>query len=260
MLSRMRTILGVDIGGTGIKGALVEFPGANLLGDPYHLPTPQLATPANVAKTIAKIAQHFQYKGPAGAGFPGVICSGVVGTATHLSSSWLGKNAEKIFKKGTRLPFAVINDADAAGMAEMRHGAGKKEVGTVVMITLGTGIGSALFVQGILVPNTELGHVTLRGRDAEKMASAKARTDHNWGWKKWARKVREYLQQVDRLINPGLIIVGGGVSKRSEKWLPRASEGVRARVVPAKLHNEAGIVGAAMAAEARFFGRSKKRG
>ena len=260
MLLRMRTILGVDIGGTGIKGALVEFPGANLLGDPYHLPTPQLATPANVAKTIAKIAQHFQYKGPSGAGFPGVICSGVVGTATHLSSSWLGKNAEKIFKKGTRLPFAVINDADAAGMAEMRHGAGKKEVGTVVMITLGTGIGSALFVQGILVPNTELGHVTLRGRDAEKMASAKARTDHNWGWKKWARKVREYLQQVDRLINPDLIIVGGGVSKRSEKWLPRASEGVRARVVPAKLHNEAGIVGAAMAAEARFFGRPKKRG
>ena len=166
----------------------------------------------------------------------------------NLSPSWVGKNAEKHFRQSTRLPFAVINDADAAGLAEMHCGAGRKQKGTVVMITLGTGIGSAIFIGGVLVSNTELGHLTLRGRDAESLASAKAREANDWSWKKWSKRVREYLQLVDRLINPDLIIVGGGVSKRAEKWLPRASRGVEAKVVPAKLHNEAGIVGAAMAA------------
>jgi len=259
MILLMRKILGVDIGGTGVKGALVEFPGAHLIGDPLHLPTPQPATPASMAKTITKIVQHFQHKGPVGVGFPGIIRGGVVGSATHLASSWVGKNAEKLFKQKTRRPFAIVNDADAAGLAEMHHGAGKKVGGTVVLITLGTGIGSALFLDGVLLANTELGHLTLQGRDAEELASAKARSDHNWGWKKWARKVREYLQHVDRLINPDLIIVGGGVSKRAEKWLPRASEGVRAKVVSAKLHNEAGIVGAAMVADAKFFSPKRRR-
>ena len=165
----------------------------------------------------------------------------------NLSSQWVGKNPEKIFKKATRQPCVVINDADAAGLAELHYGAGKKDKGVVVMITLGTER-SALFYQGVLIPNIELGHLTLEGKDAEESASAKAREVHEWSWKKWSRKVREYLQQVDRLINPDLIIVGGGVSKRAEKWLPRAAKGVRAKVVPAKLHNEAGIVGAAMAA------------
>ncbi len=173
---------------------------------------------------------------------------GVVGTAVNLSPSWVGKNAEKIFKQATGLPFRVLNDADAAGLAEVRYGAGKKEKGTVVLITLGTGIGSAIFFRGVLIPNTELGHLPLHGKDAEKTASARAREKHDWGWKKWSKRVREYLHLVEKLMNPDLIIVGGGVSRRSEKWLPRASEGIRAKVVPAKLYNEAGIVGAAMAA------------
>ena len=141
----------------------------------------------------------------------------MVETAVNLSPQWVGKNPEKIFQKITRQKFIVINDADAAGLAEVHHGAGKKATGVFVRIPLGQGIGSSLFYQGVLIPNTELGHLTLGGKDAEKSASAKAREVHEWSWKKWSRKVREYLQQVDRLINPDLIIVGGGVSKRSEK-------------------------------------------
>ena len=240
-------VLGIDIGGTGIKGAPVELPLGEILAEHLHLPTPQPATPGAVTAAIKKMIQHFQFSGPVGAGFPGVMRKGVVETAVNLSPSWVGKNAEKIFKQATKLSFSVINDADAAGLAEMTYGAGKKERGTVVMITLGTGIGSAVFVGGVLVPNTEFGHLTMRGKDAETIASAKAREVNDWSWKKWSKRVREYLHLVDRLINPDLMIVGGGVSQRAEKWLPRASKGVKAKVVPAKLHNEAGIVGAAMA-------------
>ena len=239
--------LGIDIGGTGIKGATVEVFSGEILAEHLHLPTPQPASPGAITAAIQKMIRHFRFVGPVGVGFPGVIRQGVVATAVNLSSRWVGKNAEKTFKKATGLSFSVINDADAAGLAEMHHGAGKKEKGTVVLITLGTGIGSAVFIQGLLVPNTELGHLPLHGRDAEKTASAKAREKHDWGWKKWGKRVREYLQLVEKLINPDLIIVGGGVSRRAEKWLPHASKGVRARVVPAKLYNEAGIVGAAMA-------------
>ena len=242
------TILGIDIGGTGVKGGIVEFPAGTLQGDPTHIPTPHPASPVALSRAVKRLVDQLQWKGPIGAGFPGPIRDGIVETAVNLSPQWVGKDPAKVFQKATRQKFIVINDADAAGLAEVHHGAGKKEKGVVVMITLGTGIGSALFYRGDLIPNTELGHLTLRGKDAEKSASAKAREDHGWSWKKWSRRVREYLQQVDRLINPDLIIVGGGVSKRAEKWLPRASQGVRAKVVAAKLHNEAGIVGAAMAA------------
>ena len=241
-------VLGMDIGGSGIKGAPVELPSGEIMAEHLHLPTPQPATLGAVTAAIKKMILHFQFSGPVGAGFPGVMRQGVVETAVNLSPSWVGKNAEKLFKQATRLPFTVINDADAAGLAEIHHGAGRKQKGTVVMITLGTGIGSAIFIGRVLVPNTEFGHLTLRGKDAERMASAKAREVNDWSWKKWSKRVREYLQLIDRLINPDLIIVGGGVSQRAEKWLPRASKGVKAKVVPAKLHNEAGIVGAAMAA------------
>jgi len=240
-------VLGIDIGGTGIKGALVDIPSGELLTDHIHLPTPQPATPAAVTRSVQKMVRHFQFAGPVGVGFPGVIREGVVGTATNLSPGWIGKNAKQIFRKAMKLPFFVINDADAAGLAEIRYGAGKKVKGTVVLITLGTGIGSAVFFRGVLIPNTELGHLPLHGKDAEKTASAKAREKYDWGWKKWSKRVREYLHLVETLINPDLIIVGGGVSRRSEKWLPRASQGIRAKVVPAKLYNEAGIVGAALA-------------
>jgi len=222
-------VLGIDIGGSGIKGAPVELPSGEFLA------------------ATKKLIRHFRFSGPVGVGFPGVVRQGVVETAVNLSPGWVGRNAEKLFRQANQLPFTVINDADAAGLAEMAHGAGKKDKGTVVMITLGTGIGSAVFTRGLLVPNTEFGHLTLRGQDAETIASARAREANDWSWKKWGKRVREYLQLVDRLINPDLIIVGGGVSQRAEKWLPRASRGVKAKVVPAKLHNEAGIVGAAMA-------------
>lgn len=244
-------VLGIDIGGTGIKGAPVEFPSGHMLAEHLHLPTPQPATPRAVTVVIQRMIRHFQFAGPVGVGFPGVIRNGVVGTAANLSSDWVGENADQIFKRATRLPFRVINDADAAGLAEVRYGAGKKEKGTVVLITLGTGIGSAVFTRGVLIPNTELGHLPLHGKDAEKTASAKAREKHDWSWKKWSKRVREYLLLVESLINPDLMIVGGGVSRRSEKWLPYASKGLRTKVVPAKLYNEAGIVGAAMAAESR---------
>jgi len=240
-------VLGIDIGGTGIKGALVDLPSGEILTDHLHWPTPQPATPGSVSAVIKKMIGHFQFNGPVGVGFPGVIRRGVVGSATNLSPVWIGKNAEKLFKKSARLPFVVINDADAAGIAEMSYGAGQKEKGTVVLITLGTGIGSAVFRGGSLVPNTELGHLPLHGRDAEKIASAKAREKHDWSWKKWSKRVREYLRMVERLMSPDLIIVGGGVSRRAEKWLPRATQGIQTKVVPAKLYNEAGIVGAAMA-------------
>ena len=187
-------ILGIDIGGTGIKGAPVELPSGEILAEHLHLPTPQPATPRAVSAVIQKMVRHFQFTGRVGVGFPGVIRQGVVGTAVNLSPSWVGKNAEKIFKKAVKLQVSVINDADAAGLAEVHHGAGKKEKGTVVLITLGTGIGSAVFIGGELVPNTELGHLPLHGRDAEKTASAKAREKHDWGWKKWSKRVREYLQ------------------------------------------------------------------
>lgn len=244
----MMMILGIDIGGTGVKGGLVQLPQGVLKGDPVHVPTPHPATPAALTRAVKKLMGHLQWKGAVGVGFPGPIRGGIVETAVNLSPQWVGKNPARIFQKATGQKFVVINDADAAGLAEVHHGAGKKEKEVIVMITLGTGIGSALFHRGELIPNTELGHLTIRGKDAEKSASAKAREENDWSWKKWSRKVREYLRQVDRLLNPDLIIVGGGVSKRAEKWLPRASQGVRAKVVPAKLHNEAGIVGAAMAA------------
>ena len=240
-------VLGIDIGGTGIKGALVYMPSGEILTDHLHLQTPHPATPGAVSAVLRKMVLHFQFNGPVGVGFPGVIRRGVVGTAVNLSPSWVGKNAEKLFHKATRLSCSVINDADAAGLAEIRYGAGKKEKGTVVLITLGTGIGSAVFFHGELIPNTELGHLPLHGKDAEKTASAKAREKHNWSWKKWSKKVRAYLLLVEKLINPDLIIVGGGVSRRAEKWLPRASQGIQTKVVPAKFYNEAGIVGAAMA-------------
>lgn len=252
----MIKVLGIDIGGTGIKAAPVEFPKGSLLQDPLHLPTPFPATPAAVARVVRRMADHFQHQGLIGVGFPGVVRKGMVETASNMSALWIKKDAGKLLRKATRQRVVVINDADAAGLAEIHHGAGKGARGTVVMITLGTGIGSALFLRGVLIPNTELGHLSLDGKDAEKVASGKAREEHEWSWKKWSRRVRQYLQLVDRLLNPELIIVGGGVSKRAEKWLPRASKGVKAKVVPAKLHNEAGIVGAAMAAHSQHVGVS----
>ena len=241
----MAQVLGIDIGGTGIKAAPVDVATGKLTAERRKLDTPQPAKPDAVAGVVRELVTAFAWAGPMGATFPGVVTSGTVRTAANLDPDWIGVDASQLFGKATGQPVSVINDADAAGIAEMKFGAGAGEPGTVLMLTLGTGIGSALFIDGVLVPNTEFGHIEIRGKDAEKRASEHAREEHDLSWGKWAGRVDEYLEQMERLLSPGLIIIGGGISKRSGKFLPLLSD-LRARVVPAGMLNDAGIVGAAM--------------
>ncbi|MCU1388453.1 MAG: polyphosphate glucokinase, partial [Ilumatobacteraceae bacterium] len=238
--------LGIDIGGTGIKGAPVDVRGGKLLAERFRIDTPQPATPEAVADTVGEIAKHFDWKGPIGATMPGVVKNGVILTAANIDKSWIGTDAATLFAKATGCsPVMVLNDADAAGIAEMQFGAGKGRKGVVVMVTLGTGIGFALFHDGVLMPNTELGHLEMNGKDAEDQASARVRDENDESWKKWAKKVDEYLDHVDALLWPDLIIIGGGVSKKADKFFPHLT--TRAELVAAKFENEAGIVGAALA-------------
>jgi polyphosphate glucokinase len=243
----MAHVLGIDIGGTGIKAAPVDTDTGELMADRQKLATPQPATPDAVEQIVRDLVKDFNWTGPAGLTFPGVVTSGVIQTAANVDSSWIGLDAVKTFGGSTQLQVTVINDADAAGVAEMRFGAGKGVTGTVLLLTLGTGIGSALFIDGILVPNTEFGHIQIRGKDAEKRASEHAREEHDLSWGTWAGRVDEYLEHMEALLSPDLIIIGGGVSRKSDKFLPLL-KGLRAKVVPATLQNDAGIVGAALAA------------
>jgi polyphosphate glucokinase len=244
--------LGVDIGGTGIKGAPVDLIEGTLLGDRFRLDTPRPATPDAVAETVGRVARHFGWAGRTGVTFPGVIVHGVVHTAVNMDSGWVGISADDAFRPelgpGAAAP-VVLNDADAAGLAEVTHGAGRGQEGVVLMLTFGTGIGSALFIDGRLVPNTELGHIEVRGKDAEHRASAKVKEDRGLSWKQWSARVQEYLDYVEALFSPDLVIIGGGVSKRPEKFLPRLK--LNARIVPAEMANNAGIIGAALAAAPR---------
>jgi polyphosphate glucokinase len=240
-------VLGIDIGGTGIKAAPVDVATGKLLDERKKLATPQPATPKAVADKVRELAGSFGWTGVTGATFPGVVTGGTVRTAANVDHAWIGTDAADVFGKVLGSEVTVLNDADAAGIAEMTFGAGKGERGTVLMLTFGTGIGSALFTGGLLVPNTEFGHIEIRGHDAEKRASERAKELHDLSWAKWAARVDDYLQHMEALLSPDLIIVGGGISKESEKWVPLCS-GVRARIVPAALLNDAGIVGAAMAA------------
>jgi polyphosphate glucokinase len=239
-------VLGIDIGGTGIKGAPVDVTTGKLLADRQKIETPHPALPDLVADVVKQLTTAFSWSGPVGITFPGVVTDGVTRTAANLDRAWIGLDAAALFGKAAGLKVRVLNDADAAGMAEMKFGAGVGEKGTVLMLTFGTGIGSALFTQAILVPNTEFGHIEIRGQDAEKRASERAKDLGDLSWGKWAGRVDEYLQHIEALLSPHLIIVGGGVSKQSEKWVPRLT-GIRARIVPAAMLNDAGIVGAAMA-------------
>ncbi|GAA3465808.1 polyphosphate--glucose phosphotransferase [Nonomuraea roseola] len=233
-------VLGIDIGGSGIKGAPVDLEKGRLSAERLRIPTPQPAKPEDVAEVVAQIVKHFEWKGPFGVTFPGVVVDDVVRTAANVHHSWVGVDAAELFGGAT-----VLNDADAAGLAEMRYGEGRGRKGSVLMLTFGTGIGSALFVDGILVPNTELGHLELHGKDAEHRASDRAREDHNLSWEKWAERVEEYLRHVEMLFSPALIVLGGGVSKKADKFLPHVK--LDTPVVPAALQNEAGIIGAALA-------------
>jgi polyphosphate glucokinase len=239
--------LGIDIGGSGIKAAPVDVTTGKLLADRLKVDTPRPALPDQVADQVRELTTAFNWSGPVGITFPGVVIDGVTRTAANLDPAWIGLNTAEFLAKAVGNPVRVLNDADAAGMAEMTFGAGVGEQGTVLMLTFGTGIGSALFIKGILVPNTEFGHIEVRGQDAEKRASERAKELHGMSWAKWAAHVEEYLQHIEAVLWPSLFIVGGGISRQSEKWVPRLT-GIRARIVPAALLNDAGIVGAAMAA------------
>ena len=241
-------VLGIDIGGSGIKGAPVDPEQGKLLAERVKLETPHPAVPDTVAKVVAQLVEAFSWTGPACITFPGVVVNGVTHTAANLDPAWVGLDTRALFSEATGLSPALINDADAAGLAEMRFGAGAGQQGTVLVLTFGTGIGSALFRAGILVPNTEFGHIEIRGKDAEHRASERAKEEHDLSWEKWAERVDEYLQHMERLTAPDLIIIGGGVSRKADKFLHLLS-GLRAAVVPASLHNDAGIVGAALAAD-----------
>ncbi|SFO55270.1 polyphosphate glucokinase [Actinomadura madurae] len=242
-------MLGIDIGGSGIKGAPVDLSTGEFTRERFRMATPQPSRPKPVAKVLAEIVDHFGWDGPVGVTYPGVVIDGVALSAANVSKRWIGLDAASLIAKATGREITLLNDADAAGIAEMRLGAGRGRSGTVVLLTLGTGIGSALFTDGVLVPNTEFGHIQIKGKDAEVRASAKARTDRGLSWEQWARRLGTYMRHLEALISPSLIIVGGGVSRRSEHFVPLI-EGVRAEIVPARLVNNAGIVGAAMAAAA----------
>ena len=239
--------LGIDIGGTGMKAAPVDLDTGKFLADRLKIATPQPAAPGAVAGVAEKLVEAFSWSGPIGVTFPGVVINGVTRTAANLDKAWIGLDARSLLSKAAGQEVRLLNDADAAGIAEMTFGAGSGEPGTVVMVTLGTGIGSALFVNGVLVPNTEFGHLEIRGKDAEQRASERAKTLHTLSWKQWAKNVNEYLEHVEALVWPQLIIIGGGISKQADKFIPLFT-GLNANVVPAAMHNDAGITGAAMAA------------
>lgn len=243
------SILGIDIGGSGIKGAPVDVQSGFLLAERHRIPTPQPSTPNAVAQVVRQLCAHFEWRGPVGCTFPAIIRGGVAQSAANVDKGWIGTNVEELLSGATGLPVRVLNDADAAGLAEARFGAGRDARGVVLLLTLGTGIGSALLLNGVLVPNTELGHVEYRGKELEHYASDKVREDEDLSWKKWAERLNESLRYLERLFSPDLFILGGGVSKKSEKFVPLLDLTTPLKV--AQLRNGAGIVGAALHAEER---------
>ncbi|GAA2104556.1 ROK family protein [Kitasatospora saccharophila] len=246
----MTTVFGVDIGGSGIKGAPVDLDKGVLARERHKVLTPHPSEPDAVIDAVCEVVRYFDHRGPVGLTFPGVVVDGHTRTAANVDKGWVGLDAEARFSAALGLPATVVNDADAAGIAEVTHGAGHGRPGVVLLLTFGTGIGSALFSDGVLVPNTELGHLELRGKDAERRASSAAKERHDLSWPQWAERVDEYLDLVEMLFSPQLVIIGGGVSRKHEKFLPLLKDR-RAEVVPAELRNDAGIVGAAMAAAKR---------
>jgi polyphosphate glucokinase len=240
------TGLGIDIGGTGMKAAPVDLATGELVADRYRIDTPKPANPEAMAVVVRELVEHFEWTGPVGVGFPAVVRKGVVESAANIDESWINVDADAVFTAATGLAVHMINDADAAGLAEIRFGAGRGRNGVVMMLTFGTGIGSGLFIDGILVPNTELGHLELDGFDAEHRAAASARDRDQLNWPEWAERVQRYLRHVERLFSPDLFIVGGGASKQSGKWLKHVH--IATDIVPAQMANNAGIVGAALSA------------
>jgi len=240
-------ILGIDIGGSGIKGAPVDTELGSLLAPRFRVPTPVPSKPRTMAEAVAEVTRHFDWHGPVGCGFPASLHHGVALTAANINKKWIGANAAALFAGSTGCPVVVINDADAAGLAEITFGAGRDRMGVVFIITIGTGLGTALFTDGHLLPNTDLGHIEINGKDAELAASDAARQRLKLSWEKWAVNFNEYLIRVEKLFFPDLFILGGGASKKSERFMPYLT--VQTEVVVAQLFNDAGIVGAALAGQ-----------
>mgnify|MGYP001814999511 FL=1 len=237
---------GVDIGGSGMKAAVVDLATGELASERLRIGTPRPATPEAMVEVVADLVRGHGWTGPIGVGFPGIVHHGIVHSAANLDARWVGVDADAVFTEACGADVATLNDADAAGLGEMRWGAGRDVAGVVLVLTFGTGIGSGLFIDGTLVPNTELGHLELDGRDAESYAAASARKRERIGWGEWAQRVDRYLRHVEMLFSPDLVIVGGGASKTAEKWLPRLT--IDTPIVPAALANNAGISGAALRA------------
>ncbi|HGY0993118.1 TPA: polyphosphate--glucose phosphotransferase [Aeromonas salmonicida subsp. pectinolytica] len=242
-------MLGVDIGGSGIKGCLVDTETGELIGERHRLATPQPATPAAVAHTLKALVEHFQWKGPVGCGFPATIHNGIAKSAANIDKSWIETDAAHLFSDVTGLPCHVLNDADAAGLAEMRFGAGKDRKGIIILITVGTGIGTAVFVNGQLLPNTELGHLMLEGMVAEHYCSDAVRKREDLSWSRWGKRFNKYLARLEFLFSPDLFILGGGSSAKLDKFIDRIE--TRAPLVAAASLNQAGIIGAALHAAER---------
>jgi len=252
---KLDKILGIDIGGSGVKGAIVDTKKGKLITERYRIPTPQPATPEAVAEVVSKITKHFKWEGPIGAGFPGVIQQGIARTAANVDKSWIDVDLNNLFAKATGCKVHVVNDADAAGMAEVKFGAGNGKKGTLLLITVGTGLGTVIFSNGKLVPNLEMGHILLHGADAELYATDAARKNEKLDWDTWAKRFNEYLLRMEELVWPDRIIIGGGASKKGDKFFHHFT--TKAKVVPAKLMNEAGIVGAAMVS--KYYNKLEKK-
>ena len=248
MVTRKRTTqgFGIDIGGSGIKGAPVDLRTGELTAERIRIPTPQPSTPEAVAEAVAKVVSESGWSGPLGCTFPAVVLHGVVRTAANVDRSWIGTSLEDVVGKATGQRVVGVNDADAAGLAEARFGAARDRDGVVIVTTLGTGIGTALLMDGRLVPNTELGHLEIEGKDAETRASDAARERDGLTWERWAKRLQKYFRTLEDLFWPDLIVVGGGVSKKADRFLPLLD--LRTEIVPAGLKNEAGIAGAALLA------------
>lgn len=242
--------LGIDIGGSGIKGAVVDLATGDLVGERHRIETPQPSTPEAVAGIVNQIVGHFAWDGPFGCTFPAIVRNGVTLTAANVDKSWIGADAAGLFAQATGRKVRVLNDADAAGIAEMTFGAGRgRQGGLVMVLTFGTGIGSAIFLDGKLLPNSEFGHLPMpmKGIIAEHYCSERIRKEEDLKWSAWATRANHYLALLELLLSPDLFIIGGGISKKAEKWLPLLK--TRAALMPAELQNEAGIVGAAMAVQ-----------
>jgi polyphosphate glucokinase len=240
-------VLGIDIGGSAFKGAPVDTKTGRLLAERHRV---EIQSPCSIRDGLAAartIVKHFNWKGPVGIGFPGIVEDGRIGEVGNLGDVWVGQNGAALFRRATGCRVRLVNDADAAGLAEMQFGRGRGKKGTVILLTFGTGIGSALFRDGRLFPNAELGHIPWRGRPFERYAAASVRKRARLEWPEWAQRVNVYLSVVERLFAPRLLIIGGGVSKKADKYLQFLR--TRAPVVAARLNNDAGIVGAALAWE-----------